>query len=118
MVGLDRNFLHEGRGVIIYNGGEVGKADEVHFMFHGLGFDYVSEDDANSCYGTISGAISKVELIPEFNSPEPTPVTLDIVVSDEEGEETRVRIGGVEFIGSILKSGKLDDVEFHGKVEV
>jgi len=113
MAEINRDIVHKGSGPIFYQGEQVGVADEVGFIFHKVGLATESESE-NTCYGTVTGKLTKRELVDEFNSPRPTPSTLDLTVSDPGKEPFHVVIEDVEFIDDIPPNGALKDVEFHG----
>lgn len=112
MADIDRNIVHKGSGVVKYRGVQVGVIDVVGFVFHKIGLKTESESE-NTCYGTVSGRLSKLDLVGEFNSLHPTPSTLELAVKNPGGE-FRLLIDDVEFIDNIPSNGVLRNVEFHG----
>lgn len=111
MAKLGSNRIFFGKGRIRYHGEDIGVADEVAFTVTELGLR--DSERELSCYGTIDGIIKENTLIPELNSPNPTPV--DLLLTLEDGE--KVTLKNVEVIDQIPSSGELKRVEFHGPWE-
>lgn len=111
---LDAEKVHKGGGSILYNGELVGEARNVGFILQKLGLAGEG-DETRTCYGTVSGVITKKQVIDELNNPAPTPVEMRLEL---EGEEKKgVHLAGVEFIDDIPRDGELDEVEFDGTLE-
>lgn len=107
MTNLERGVVYTGSGVITYKKEEIGKASAVNFTIVGLGF---KQKEEGSIYGTIDGKIDKMDIIPELNSPHPTPLDIDAKLEDG----TQLKLEGLLVIDKILKSGELKETEFHG----
>ncbi len=111
MAELSKTDVHRGSGIIKYKGEKIGRADEVYFAFQEVGFKHTPEEEEHSCYGTINGQLDRLDLIAEINPPDPNRITIKALV---EGKE--IVIEDVELIDDIPKSGKLEEMEFHGRI--
>jgi len=110
---LDADKVHKGSGKIFFNGGLIGDATSVAFILQKLGLSG-SGDAEHTAYGTVSGWITKKEVIATLNNPHPTPSELHVVLEEDASE---IKLLGVEFIDDIPASGELDEVEFDGTLE-
>jgi hypothetical protein len=108
---LDAQKVHSGSGRITRGSEVVGEASRVNFIIQTLGLEETG-DTARTCYGTVSGRITKTGLVADLNSPPQSHVDLQLVLSSEKGKG--VKIVGIEFVDEVPRDGELDDLEFHG----
>jgi len=109
---LDHTKVHEGSGKITHEGEVVGEVERIAFIFQHVGFDLSRGDDDTSCYGTVWGRITDIEIINRLNSPHPVPIVLEVSVGGEAPVELSIK--DAQFIDDIPHTGELDEVEFHG----